>query len=353
MQQTSIFENPIEFKSGTDFDAYHPVKVASENSVTTRDYALYHIFTLDISFGQQSTFKASIFGRLVKGDNSEQAAINALNEKLGSALNYPDLKVDSLYVDDHIIDLAFVEGYVTAVEALVDSLGDDDTANAGVYAALVALNQGARIDMLDAVDAFSSFTKVDENCENLEDPVLFNNILAGEMDAIYGALVKADYINHNLSYGTTGANPGGLYTNTEITVDSYKNLGSFYDDDWMALINDGSAQEVFYANLMAYAFTDEKIATYATDECVEGLLAMEKLDSYFNYGLTDTIFVTGKEKLGMLSSYLYLSLPYSGIVGNSNLSDLSKYKEFKVGDNQVNFSEVALGLAINASIILL
>ena len=353
MQQTSIFENPIEFKSGTDFDAYHPVKVASENSVTTRDYALYHIFTLDISFGQQSTFKASIFNRLVKGDNSEQAAINALNEKLGSALNYPDLKVDSLYVDDHIIDLAFVEGYVTAVEALVDSLGDDDTANAGVYAALVALNQGARIDMLDAVDAFSSFTKVDENSENLEDPVLFNNILAGEMDAIYGALVKADYINHNLSYGTTGANPGGLYTNTEITVDSYKNLGSFYDDDWMALINDGSAQEVFYANLMAYAFTDEKIATYATDECVEGLLAMEKLDSYFNYGLTDTVFVTGKEKLGMLSSYLYLSLPYSGIVGNSNLSDLSKYKEFKVGDNQVNFSEVALGLATNASIILL
>lgn len=353
MQQTSIFENPIEFKSGADLDAYHPVKVASENSVTTRDYALYHIFTLDISFGQESAFKASIFGRLVKGDNSEQAAIEALNKKLGSEGNYPNLKVDSLYVDDHIIDLAFVEGYVTAVETLVNTLGDDPTTNAGVYLALVTLNQGARIDMLTAVDAFSSFTKIDENGANLEGPVLFNNILAGEMDAIYGALVKADYINHNVNHGMGGASPNGLHTDANITADSYKNLGSFYDDDWMALINDGSAQEVFYGNLMAYAFTDEGIATHATNDCVEGLNALKNLDAYFDYSLTDTVFAADNEKLGMLASYLYLSLPYSGIVGNSNLTELNKYKEFKAGPNQVNFSEVALGLATKASIILL
>ena len=357
MQQTSIFENPVVYD--VDSDAYYPTINSSADSFNSRDYALYHIFTLDLKFGSsayQETPKASIFNRLDKDDRSMVVAIKALNSALGQEGDYPDLTADSLYVDDHIVDLAFVEGYVLAIESLTEGLGDDPTANEKVYMALIGLNQSARIPMVTAVDAFSPFASVDETGASIGNPVLFNNVLAGEMDAIYNVLVSTDYINHNVivGQGTNGANPSGLYTNADITAESYANLGSFYDDDWdddwMELIYEGSAQKVFYGNLMAYAFTDDRIASNSPELGREGLEALKELDTYFDYEQEGTVFVSGKGKLAMLSSYLYLSLPYSGIASNPSLSSLTTYKDFKAEGSQVNFVKVAEGLASYASI---
>ena len=350
MQQTSIFENPVVYDG--DSDAYYPTLNSSANTFTSRDYALYHIFTLDLKFdssADQETPKASIFNRLDRHDRSMVGAIKALNSALGKEGKYPDLTADSLYVDDHIVDLAFVEGYVLAIESLTKGLGDDQTAKETVNMALIGLNQSARIPMVTAVDAFSPFASVDEKGVLIGKPVLFNNILAGEMDAIYNVLVNTDHINHNVGPGTNGANPSGLYTNADITADSYETLGSFYED-WMELIYEGSAQKVFYGNLMAYAFTDESIASNSPELGREGLEALEELHTYFKYAQEGTVFVSGKEKLAMLSSYLYLSLPYSGIASNPSLSSLTQYNDFKVGDSQVDFVQVAEGLASYASI---
>ena len=55
----------------------------------------------------------------------------------------------------------------------------------------------------------------------------------------------------------------------------------------------------------------------------------------------------------MLSSYLYLSLPYSGIKENSNLHGLILYNSFNSQVNRVDFQKVATGLAANASLTLL
>ena len=353
MQQTSIFENPVAYDG--DSDAYYPTTNSSADTFNSRDYALYHIFTLDLKFGSsayQETPKASIFNRLDKDDRSMVGAIKALNSALGQEGDYPDLTADSLYVDDHIVDLAFVEGYVLAIESLTGGFGDDPTADEAVYVALIGLNQSARIPMVTAVDAFSPFASVDETGASIGNPVLFNNILAGEMDAIYNVLVSTDYINHNVieGLGTNGANPSGLFTNADITAESYANLGSFYDDDWMELIYEGSAQKVFYGNLMAYAFTDDHIASNSPELGREGLEALKELDTYFNYEQEGTVFVSGKEKLAMLSSYLYLSLPYSGIASNPSLSSLTQYKDFKAEGSLVNFVKVAEGLASYASI---
>ena len=303
MQQTSIFENPVAYDG--DSDAYYPTINSSADT---------------------------------------------LNSALGQEGAYPDLTADSLYVDDHIVDLAFVEGYVLAIESLTEGFGDDPTADEKVYMELIGLNQSARIPMVTAVDAFSPFASVDETGASIGNPVLFNNILAGEMDAIYNVLVSTDYINHNVVLGTNGANPSGLYTNAYITAESYANLGSFYDDDWMELIYEGSAQKVFYGNLMAYAFTDDRIASNSPELGREGLEALKELDTYFDYEQEGTVFVSGKEELAMLSSYLYLSLPYSGIASNPSLSSLTQYKDFKAEGSQVNFVKVAEGLASYASI---
>ena len=286
-QQSSIFSNRINPDYEANGSAF--TNIDETSYAYSRDYALYNLFAVTSSFdledlsgilpgGSAIHFpEVHLLDRMLPNDErNEPNVLLATHAALGEEGDYANLSADSLYLDEYLMELTAIEGFVSVLSQFDELVPENPIVDHDVLVAR-AVQSAARNSVSQLVDfalAFSPFDYSGFAQGQEHKPAVLGDVLAGEMDGI----MRAFYDNHVLDLTINTANrPARDYLGFDLETD----FPDVYSD--LDLIYQGEAQHLFSATIAFYAVNiDDSLALpfdpyerYATLDGYAGLLRNE------------------------------------------------------------------------------
>ncbi len=286
-QQSSIFSNRINPDYEANGSAF--TNIDETSYAYSRDYALYNLFAVTSSFdledlsgilpgGSAIHFpEVHLLDRMLpNAERNEPNVLLATHDALGEEGDYANLSADSLYLDEYLMELTAIEGFVSVLSQFDELVPENPIVDHDVLVAR-AVQSAARNSVSQLVDfalAFSPFDYSGFAQGQEHKPAVLGDVLAGEMDGI----MRAFYDNHVLDLTINTANrPARDYLGFDLETD----FPDVYSD--LDLIYQGEAQHLFSATIAFYAVNiDDSLALsfdpyerYATLDGYAGLLRNE------------------------------------------------------------------------------
>ena len=252
-QQSNIFSNRINPDYEANGSAF--TNIDETSYAYSRDYALYNLFAVASSFdledlsgilpgGSAIHFpEVHLLDRMLPNDErNEPNVLLATHDALGEEGDYANLSADSLYLDEYLMELTAIEGFVSVLSQFEELVPENPIVDHDVLVAR-AVQSAARNSVSQLVDfalAFSPFDYSGFAQGQEHKPAVLGDVLAGEMDGI----MRAFYDNHVLDLTINTANrPARDYLGFDLETD----FPDVYSD--LDLIYQGEAQHLFSATI--------------------------------------------------------------------------------------------------------
>ena len=257
---------------------------------------------------------------LPDAERNEPNVLLATHAALGEEGDYANLSADSLYLDEYLMELTAIEGFVSVLSQFEDLVPENPIYDHDEVVAR-AVQEAARNSVSQLVDfalAFSPFDYSGFAKGQEHKPAVLGDVLAGEMDGI----MRAFYDNHVLDLTIITEDLANRPARDYLGFDLETDFPDVYSD--LDLIYQGEAQHLFSATIAFYAVN------------IDSSLALP-FDPYERYATLDGY-------VGLLrneAALLYHSLVYE------SLTPPPQYHYFDFTDANLNVDE---GLAIGKTV---
>ncbi len=330
-QQSSIFSNRINPDYEANGSAF--TNIDETSYAYSRDYALYNLFAVTSSFDLEDLSgilpggsvihfpEVHLLDRMLPdAERNEPNVLLATHAALGEEGDYANLSADSLYLDEYLMELTAIEGFVSVLSQFEDLVPENPIYDHDEVVAR-AVQEAARNSVSQLVDfalAFSPFDYSGFAKGQEHKPAVLGDVLAGEMDGI----MRAFYDNHVLDLTIITEDLANRPARDYLGFDLETDFPDVYSD--LDLIYQGEAQHLFSATIAFYAVN------------IDSSLALP-FDPYERYATLDGY-------VGLLrneAALLYHSLVYE------SLTPPPQYHYFDFTDANLNVDE---GLAIGKTV---